>query len=165
MGALHDALRDQGYQGHELEVLLVRLVFCLFAEDTGIFELAAFRAFVEPRTAEDGTDLGARLNELFEVLNTPDNARQRNLSDDLRAFQYVNGRLFEERLRPAAFNREMRETLLNAAALDWGGISPAIFGAMFQSIMDSALRRRLGAHYTSEAQPPQPRRLFEYCNT
>jgi len=151
MGALHDALSEQGFSGHELEVLLVRLVFCLFAEDTGIFETAAFRDFLESRTAADGTDLGSRLNDLFEVLNTPDEARQRNLPDDLRAFPYVNGRLFEERLRPAAFNFGMRETLLLAAALDWGDISPAIFGALFQSIMDPELRRRLGAHYTSEA--------------
>lgn len=150
MGVLHDALSEQGYDGHELEVLLVRLVFCLFAEDTGIFETAAFRDFLESRTAADGTDLGSRLNELFDILNTPEDLRQRNLSDDLRAFPYVDGRLFEERLRPAAFNLEMRETLLNAAALDWGSISPAIFGALFQSIMVEVLRRRLGAHYTSE---------------
>jgi MmeI, DNA-methyltransferase domain/MmeI, target recognition domain/MmeI, N-terminal domain/MmeI, helicase spacer domain/MmeI, C-terminal domain len=151
MGALHDALSEQGYEGHELEVLLVRLVFCLFAEDTAIFETAAFRGLLETRTAIDGSDLGSRLNELFEVLNTPEDARQRNLPEDLLAFQYVNGRLFEERLRPAAFNLGMREALLAAAALDWGKISPAIFGAMFQSIMDAELRRRLGAHYTSEA--------------
>lgn len=150
MGALHDALADQGFRGHELELLLVRLVFCLFAEDTGIFETASFRALLESRTSVDGSDLGARLNELFEVLNTPDAGRQRNLPNDMKAFPYVDGRLFEERLRPAAFNLGMRHSLLQAASLDWGGISPAIFGALFQSIMDPALRRRLGAHYTSE---------------
>lgn len=150
MGALHDALREQGYKGHELEVLLVRLVFCLFAEHTGIFETAGFRAFIESRTATDGTDLGARLNELFDVLNTPEDSRQKNLPDDLRAFPYVNGRLFDERLRPPAFNFGMRQILLSAAALDWGDISPAIFGALFQAIMDRELRRRWGAHYTSE---------------
>jgi hypothetical protein len=150
MGALHDALSEQGYMGHELEVLLVRLVFCLFAEHTGIFETAGFRAFLESRTALDGTDLGARLNELFDVLNTPEDARQRNLPDDLRVFPYVNGRLFEERLRPAAFNLGMRQVLLSAAALNWGEISPAIFGALFQAIMNKELRRRWGAHYTSE---------------
>jgi hypothetical protein len=94
--------------------------------------------------------LGARLNELFDVLNTPEDTRQRNLPDDLRVFPYVNGRLFEERLRPAAFNFGMRQTLLTAAALHWGEISPAIFGALFQAIMDKELRRRWGAHYTSE---------------
>jgi hypothetical protein len=130
--------------------LLVRLVFCLFAEHTGIFETAGFRALLESRTSLDGTDLGARLNELFDVLNTPEDTRQRNLPDDLRVFPYVNGRLFEERLRPAAFNFGMRQTLLTAAALHWGEISPAIFGALFQAIMDKELRRRWGAHYTSE---------------
>ena len=109
-----------------------------------------FGAFLNLRTAIDGADLGSRLNDLFEVLNTPEDVRQGNLPDDLRALPYVNGRLFEERLRSAAFNREMRETLLNAAALNWGEISPAIFGALFQSIMNEVLRRRLGAHYTSE---------------
>lgn len=151
MGELHDALSAQGFTGHELELLLVRLVFCLFAEDTGIFDVGAFRSFLETRTSADGTDLGARLNEMFEVLNTPENGRQGNLSEDLRALPYVNGRLFAERLRPAAFNSQMREILLGAAALKWGEISPAIFGALFQSIMNAALRRQLGAHYTSEA--------------
>jgi hypothetical protein len=108
MGELHDALDDQGYHGHELEVLLVRLVFCLFAEDTGIFDTAAFREFLQSRTAPDGTNLGPQLNELFEILNTPEDVRQLNLTEDLRAFPYVNGGLFEERLRAAAFSAAMR---------------------------------------------------------
>jgi hypothetical protein len=150
MGELHDALRQSGYEGHELEVLLVRLLFCLFAEDTGIFERRQFQDFLEQRTADDGSDLGARLAELFHALNTPREKRQRTLDESIAAFEYVNGALFREPLPPAAFTRAQREALLNACSMDWSRISPAIFGALFQSIMDAKARRNLGAHYTSE---------------
>jgi hypothetical protein len=151
MGTLHDALKASGYEGHALEVLLVRLLFCLFADDTGIFQPAqAFRAFIEERTGEDGSDLGPRLAQLFQVLNTPEDKRSKTLDEQLNAFPYVNGKLFEEPLPLADFDRGMREALLNASALDWSAISPAIFGSLFQSIMDEKARRNLGAHYTSE---------------
>lgn len=151
MGRLHDALKASGYNGHPLELFLVRLLFCLFADDTGIFQPAqALRAFVEERTASDGSDLGSRLAQLFQVLNTPEDRRSKALDEQLAAFPYVNGRLFEEPLRLADFNSDMREALLSACALDWSAISPAIFGSLFQSIMDERARRNLGAHYTSE---------------
>jgi hypothetical protein len=151
LGRLHDALKDSGYTGHRLEVLLVRLLFCLFADDTGIFEPHTFREFVEQRTAEDGADLGPRLAELFQVLNTEAARRQRNLDPQLAAFPYVNGQVFDETLPIAQFDAGMRQALLDCCALNWGAISPAIFGAMFQSVMDARARRNLGAHYTSEA--------------
>ena len=150
MGRLHDALRQSGYAGHPLEVLLVRLLFCLFADDTAIFPAQSFRDFIEERTAPDGSDLGPRLAQLFQVLNTPDEGRGRNLDEQLRGFPYVNGRLFAESLPIADFDAATREALLNACALDWSAISPAIFGSLFQSIMDDKARRNLGAHYTSE---------------
>ncbi|MDE2310119.1 MAG: class I SAM-dependent DNA methyltransferase, partial [Betaproteobacteria bacterium] len=151
MGRLHDALKAAGYEGHPLEVLLVRLLFCLFAEDTGIFQPAsAFRAWVEERTAPDGTDLGAQLALLFQVLNTHEDRRAKTLDEQIAAFPYVNGKLFEEALPIASFDLAMREALLDCCALDWSAISPAIFGALFQSIMDAKARRNLGAHYTSE---------------
>ncbi len=150
MGRLHDALRKSGYGGHALEVLLVRLLFCLFADDTAIFPAQGLRAFIDERTAADGSDLGARLAQLFQVLNTPEDRRNRNLDEQLAAFPYVNGRLFEETLPIADFDAASREALLDASALDWSSISPAIFGSLFQSIMDAAARRNLGAHYTSE---------------
>ena len=152
MGRLHDALKASGYSGHALEVLLVRLLFCLFADDTGIFQPAqAFRDWVEERTAPDGSDLGPRLGQLFQVLNTPEQQRSKNIDEQLGQFAYVNGRLFEETLPMADFSTAMREALLDACALDWSAISPAIFGSLFQSIMDDKARRNLGAHYTSEA--------------
>ncbi|MEQ1837012.1 MAG: DNA methyltransferase, partial [Candidatus Nitrotoga sp.] len=137
--------------GHPLEVLLVRLLFCLFAEDTGIFQPAsAFRAWIEERTAPDGTDLGAQLALFFQVLNTPKDKRAKMLDEQLAAFEYINGKLFEEMLPIASFDFAMREALLDCCALDWSAISPAIFGALFQSIMDAKARRNIGAHYTSE---------------
>ncbi len=151
MGRLHDALHASGYDGHPLQVLLVRLLFCLFADDTGIFQPAqALRQFIEERTSVDGSDLGPRLAQLFQVLNTPEGKRSKALDEQLAAFPYINGKLFEEVLPMADFNSAMREALLDACALDWSGISPAIFGSLFQSIMDTQARRNLGAHYTSE---------------
>jgi len=151
MGRLHDALKASGYSGHPLEVLLVRLLFCLFADDTGIFQPAqAFRTFIEERTAADGSDLGSRLAQLFQVLNTDEPKRSQALDEQVAAFPYVNGKLFSEPLPMADFTAAMREALLDACALDWSSISPAIFGSLFQSIMDDKARRNLGAHYTSE---------------
>jgi type I restriction-modification system DNA methylase subunit len=151
LGQFHDLIKDIGYTGHALEVLLVRILFCLFAEDTGIFEKNQFREYLEQRTVEDGSDLGMHLTQLFQILNTPLDKRQKTLDEQLADFPYVNGKLFEETLPGASFDRKMRETLLDAAALDWSQISPAIFGSLFQSIMDKQARRNLGAHYTREA--------------
>jgi hypothetical protein len=151
MGHLHDQLKKSGYAGHALEVLLVRLLFCLFADDTGIFQPAqSFRDFIEERTAPDGSDCGARLAQLFQVLDTAEAQRSTNLDEQLRAFPYINGKLFSERLPMADFDAAAREALLDASALDWSAISPAIFGSLFQSIMNAEARRHLGAHYTSE---------------
>ena len=150
MGKLHDQLRDIGYAGHDLEVYLVRLLFCLFAEDTGIFQRQQFQDYIEQRTFEDGSDLGHHLVTFFHLLNTPSGKRLSNQDEQLNAFPYVNGNLFEEMLPPAAFDSAMRQALLACCALDWSRISPAIFGSLFQSIMDEEARRNLGAHYTSE---------------
>ena len=151
MGLLHDALAASGYQGHDLERFLVRVVFCLFADDTGIFEPRdIFFDFIETRTHEDGSDTGARLAELFQVLNTPEAERQTTLDEDLARFPYVNGALFDGPLSIPFFDAAMRAALLNACRFDWSNISPAIFGALFQSVMEPAERRAQGAHYTTE---------------
>jgi hypothetical protein len=157
MGLLHDELRAAGYgtiggpAEHDLEVFLVRLLFCLFADDTGIFTpRGSFQAYIEERTRPDGSDLGPVLDNLFHTLNTPPKLRMRTLDEQVAAFPYVNGALFAHRLAPAAFNAAMRSRLLEAMVLDWGAISPAIFGSLFQSVMAPAARRILGAHYTSE---------------
>lgn len=150
MGELHDKLKEIGYTGYDLEVFLVRLLFCLFADDTGIFEKNLFRDYIEEETREDGHDLGFYLAGLFETLNTPIENRAKNINETLDKFPYINGGLFAERLSIATFDYEMRELLLESASLDWGRISPAVFGSLFQSVMDVEQRRTLGAHYTSE---------------
>ena len=150
MGRLHDRLEEIGYTGHALELYLVRLLFCLFADDTGIFERGILWQYLDLHTKPDGSDLAMHLGTIFHTLNTPKEKRLTNLDESLAAFPYVNGKLFEENLPPAAFDSQMREMLLEACGLDWGSISPAIFGSMFQAVMNPKERRNLGAHYTSE---------------
>lgn len=158
MGKLHDALEESGYVGHDLERLLVRLLFCLFADDTGIFQPAQiFLQLLENDTADDGRDTGRVLMELFDVLDTPDgqngteNERQSTLAGELNQFPYINGDLFAGRLRTPVFDAKMRQLLIDACRHNWSGVSPAIFGSLFQSVMDAKERRAKGAHYTSEA--------------
>ena len=150
MGKLHDQMKAVGYDGHALEHYLVRLLFCLFAEDTGIFERRQFQDYIEQKTHEDGSDLAHHMATLFHVLNQEQGKRLKNLDEQLAAFPYVNGKLFAEPLPPASFDSAMRQALLDCCALDWSRISPAIFGSLFQSIMDKKARRNLGAHYSSE---------------
>ena len=154
LGELHDLLKRDGYGGHDLEIFLVRLLFCLFADDTGIFQPKdSFHDLLEFHTAEDGSNCGAVLDTLFFTLNKDTPERQKSLPEQFALFPYVNGRLFEERIDPPAFTSEMRVHLLNLAKRNWGNISPAIFGAMFQRVIEldaKERRRELGAHYTSE---------------
>ena len=150
MGKLHDRLEEIGYTGHPLEVYLVRILFLLFAEDTTIFNKQQFQEFIEQRTNEDGSDLASKIQELFQVLNTPIESRFKNLDEQLADFPYINGKLFEENLPIASFDSKMRQALLDCCYIDWSKISPAIFGSMFQSVMNPKERRNLGAHYTSE---------------
>ncbi len=150
MSKLHDALHAGGFSGHDLRVLLVRLLFCLFAEDTGIYNQKEFEFFLRDRTVEDGSDTGPKLARLFDVLNTPEDQRQANLDEDLAAFPYINGDLFAERISFADFNPNMRKQLLEACSFKWERISPAVFGSLFQGVMDATERRQIGAHYTAE---------------
>ena len=150
MARLHDAMKAVGYTGHPLEVYLVRLLFCLFAEDTGIFKPEQLSHFIKCDSSPDGHDLAEKLASLFQTLNTAPERRLSILDDSLAAFPYVNGGLFAESLPMAAFSADMRKALLDCSALDWSKISPAIFGAMFQGVMDEKARHDLGAHYTSE---------------
>lgn len=150
MGRLYDLLAESGYGGHDLNVLLVRLLFILFADDTAIWEHNRITEYLLNRTAEDGHDLGMHLYQLFEVLNTPKTHRQAALDEDLARFPYIDGELFEEPIHVPAFNTQMRRRLIDAAKFDWSAISPAVFGSMFQSVMDAEQRRHFGAHYTRE---------------
>ena len=151
MARLHNAMEAVGYTGHQLQVYLVRLLFCLFADDTLIFPKDAFLNYIE-NSKEDGSDLAQRLASLFEVLNMPHEERKKRtyLSPELLQFEYINGGLFAEPLPQAGFDAKMRQTLIDAGHFDWQHISPAIFGSMFQGVMDKKMRHDMGAHYTSE---------------
>jgi len=150
MGELHDELLKTGYSGHALEVFLVRLVYTLFADDTGIFPKDHFHYFLENRTNPNGFDTGSTLALIFQMLNTANEKRQSGLDEELLQFPYVNGGLFEEVLSIPMFNEKMRKVLIDCCSFDWSKVSPAIFGSLFQSVMDDKQRRNIGAHYTSE---------------
>lgn len=150
LGKLHDELEATGYEGHQLRVFLVRVLFLLFGDDAGLWPKKQFADFIVNRTNEDGSDLGLWIAHLFDVLDQPEDSRRTSLDVDLAAFPYVNGGLYAERIETPDTNRTMRERLLAACAFDWSQISPAIFGAMFQSVMKMDERHAVGAHYTSE---------------
>ena len=158
---LHDAMRSGGYTGADLERYLVRLVFCLFAEDTGIFERRGdFGRYLRQHSREDGTDLDGALQNLFDTLNRPRAKRPKNLPPELQDFPYINGSVFDGQLAVCYFDSSARHILLDCSeSFDWAQISPAIFGSLFQAVIHhddegvtrkSTKRRELGAHYTSE---------------
>ena len=149
MALLHDELKEHGYDGLDLEIYLVRLLFCLFASDTSIFSKGNFYDYIV-NSKEDGSDLSHRLSDLFNVLNMTEEAKAKRklLSEELKQFRFINGRFFNDRLPLADFNAKMRKLLWECRSFDWSTISPAIFGAMFQGAMKKDLRRKLGAHYT-----------------
>jgi hypothetical protein len=150
MGRLYEQLAAAGYEGHEASVLMTRLLFLLFGDDTGMWEKSLFFEFIESRTQPDGSDLGAQLSHLFQILDTPTEKRSKALDEFLDRFPYVNGGLFHDRLNIPSFDHEMRDELLACCSFDWGTISPAIFGSMFQAVKSKEARRELGEHYTTE---------------
>jgi type I restriction-modification system DNA methylase subunit len=150
MGNLHARLEESGYTGVDLEKLLVRLMFCLFADDTGIFNPDSFLHYIENKTSEDGRDLGSNLIHLFEILDTPPEKRQKTLDEDLRDFPHVNGKLFAGLIRTPSFDAPMRQALLQCCRFKWNKVSPALFGSLFQMVMLPEEQRKGGAHYTSE---------------
>jgi hypothetical protein len=151
LGKVYDEIAATGYAAHALPVFIVRVLFLLFGDNTGLWPRKQFEDLVRNRTAEDGSDLGMWLARLFTVLDTEEPSRTSALDADLAAFPFVNGGLFLEHIEPPDTTRVMRDQLLDASAFDWSKISPAVFGSMFQSVMDRVARRHLGAHYTSEA--------------
>lgn len=151
LARFHDALEAAGYPDHQRRVLLTRVLFCLFADDAGVWPLGLFEDFLRLRTRRDGSDLGPQLAWLFQVLNTPTGQRAATLPEDVRDFTYVNGGIFAEQLSISQHDAEMRTALLACAAFKWSKIRPAIFGSMFQNVMTAVERRNLGAHYTTEA--------------
>lgn len=151
MARLHELLFKNGYRGENLEILLTRILFCLFADDAGIFQPRdSFLSYIVNETRIDGTDLGMHLNQIFQVLDRPEDTRQNNLNQNLLPFPYINGNLFSKQIPIASFDKKLREELIECCYFDWKRISPSIFGSLFQASMDPDRRRSLGAHYTSE---------------
>ena len=150
MADFHNEIAKTGYSGHELEVFLIRVLFCLFADDTGIFEKGLFRNYIEKRINQDGSDLGIQLGHIFHILNTPQAKRQTTIDEQLMKFLYINGGIFAENLSPVSLDVTAYLKLLKCCEFDWSGISASIFGSLFQGVMDEKSRRQLGAHYTSE---------------
>ena len=153
VGRIYDALLKQ-YDDNSpealrwLNILCVRIVFCLYAEDAGVFKHDQFHDFLN---AYEAKDMRRALADLFMVLNTPMEKRSRYMADDLKAFPYTNGGLFEEEIEIPQFTEELKQTLLQNASLDfdWSEISPTIFGAVFESTLNPETRRSGGMHYTS----------------
>jgi len=152
MGDLFKAFDDAGYGGHELSVFLIRILFLNFGDDTRMWKYAPeglYGSYITSSSA-DGSGVGGRLQELFQVLNSPPDKRPTTLSPALVDFPYVNGGLFAEQLPIFSFTALMREALIATTVYDWSNISPAIFGAMFQTVKDKETRRESGEFYTSE---------------
>lgn len=152
LAQIHDhlAVSDPGFSGHPLREWLTRILFCLFADSTQVWNRSAFRTYIALHTSEDGTDLGPTIAYLFQILNTDENRRSKKLDEEFAQFTYINGDLFNESLPIPTCDATIREHLLEACKFNWSAISPAIFGSMFQYVMDPVERRRLGAHYTTE---------------
>lgn len=153
MGKLFDALRRDNptMPPHDLNVFMARLLFCLFAEDSGIFESKdIFTNFIASVSQEDGSDLQGILKRLFEVMNTPmDAPSRRELPEIYKPFPYVNGGLFAHHTAIPIFSPKSRTAIIEAGALDWEEINTDIFGNMFQACLDQEKRKTLGEHYTS----------------
>ncbi|EKT3982126.1 MULTISPECIES: class I SAM-dependent DNA methyltransferase [Enterobacterales] len=155
MGKLFDLIKERNDLSkaediHALNVFLTRLLFCFFAEDTGIFEKGQFTSSVKSYTAEDGSDLDQFLTDLFAVMNSKPNSKLRlSLPIHLTAFPYVNGGLFASDEPVPELGLKGRRILLECSAMDWSEINPDIFGSMFQAVIDVEQRSRLGQHYTS----------------
>lgn len=149
MESLHDYILESKYPKNASDLLMTRIVFCFFAEDSGIFDTNQFTNYIKNETKKDGSDLVDKLTTLFQTLNTPINERFQ--SGSLNDFPYINGGLFAiSQPSGLALNSKIRNIILETSLLDWSKISPVIFGSMFEGAMDKERRHSLGAHYTSE---------------
>ena len=149
MANLYLELEDHGFEGHETSIFLIRILFLLFGDDTGMWAKNTFLKLVMG-TKEDGSDVGSKLDTLFEVLNTPEDKRPKALGEEFKPFPYVNGGIFAEKISVIDFNKKMRVALVDVANYDWTTINPTIFGSLFQLIKSKEDRRELGEHYTTE---------------
>jgi hypothetical protein len=151
LSGVYKALKKTGYPDGDLREWLTRILFCLFADDAGVWDRDLLHGYLTLYTAADGHDLGGVINNVFRILNTPPADRPGSIDEDLASFTFINGDLFSKDLWQITGDAETRESLLLACRFDWSQLSPAIFGSMFQNVMTAQERRQLGAHYTTEA--------------
>ena len=152
LAKIHDELVSTNYNQHDLELFLMRILFCLYAEDTGIFNEDQFYDYIQITDNNDTTieNLGEKIQLLFRILDQKESERQTNISEELKEFPYVNGSLFSKPIVPPYFTKKMYNYLLKACDFEWNTISPSIFGSLFQYVMDEETRRNYGSHFTSE---------------
>ena len=149
MRDLHDELARVGYADHPRRVWLTRVLFCVFADSTAVWDRGLFASYVA-QSRDDGSDLGGHLATLFQVLNEPTGQRSPAVDEHLAHFAYINGDLFAEQIPISHCTAAARKALLAVCRFNWSAISPAIFGSLFQEVMLPSERREIGAHYTSE---------------
>lgn len=150
MASLYEELEKSGYEEHQASIFLVRTLFALFADDSGLWERDLFLEYLENRTSPDGSDLGGALATLYQALNKSPEKRMTKADELIQRFPYVNGSVFGETIEIPYFDKTMRDKLIAACYFNWGEISPAIFGSLFQAVKSKEARRALGEHYTTE---------------
>ena len=151
MAKLHSEIRRQNEISsesdvHDLNIFMTRLLFCFFAEDTGIFEKDIFSNYIKQCTQDDGSDLAEALNTIFNVM---DQSSRLDLPNVIKQFPYVNGGLFHQQIAIPQLGYKVRKIILECGELNWGEINPDIFGSMFQGVVTPELRGDFGMHYTS----------------
>jgi hypothetical protein len=148
IGEIHDGLVESGYSSENLDIYLIRQLFMLFADSTGIWDKDLFRSWFD--SIKEPRYIGSQMGTLFNILDTPVEKRSSNADELIRKFPYVNGEIFKENLNSAFFDEVLKEKFLKALEFDWSQINPVIFGSIFQASMDKEKRAELGSHFTSE---------------
>jgi hypothetical protein len=148
--AIHDDLKASRYPNRDMETMLTRLVYCLFADSAGVFRTRGGFADLIEASVEAGEDLGQLLSMAFQVLGQPLESRQQNLRAELADLPYVNGGIFKRPIAIPTISNAARTQVLRALRFDWSSISPALFGSLYQSVLDPKERRHLGAYATTE---------------
>lgn len=154
LAKLHDEIRAYNEYNsdddlHDLNIFITRLLFCFFAEDTGIFAENLFTNFIKQFTKEDGSDLGEMLGQAFQVMNVPNKERFEELTKEINQFPYVNGGLFASDIPIPKMGYKARKIIIECGDLDWKDINPDIFGSMIQAVVNPDVRAKEGMHYTS----------------
>ena len=154
LAKLHDEIRAYNEYNsdddlHDLNIFITRLLFCFFAEDTGIFAENLFTNFIKQFTKEDGSDLGEMLGQAFQVMNVPNKERSEELTKEINQFPYVNGGLFASDIPIPKMGYKARKIIIECGELDWKDINPDIFGSMIQAVVNPDVRAKEGMHYTS----------------